>query len=146
MKVKNSFEKRIYNSRFFKQATSRAEKISNNPDLLNDLIIKANDKAKQKGRGVLDESWEPMMAFFRMLKAYAGGDYRKIPWRTLVAIVAAVVYFVMPLDAIPDFILGLGFTDDMAVVLLTMNLFKTDIEEFQQWEMQRIANGTATDA
>ena len=29
----------------------------------------------------------------------------------------ALAYFIMPFDAIPDFFLGLGFTDDAAVLL-----------------------------
>ena len=29
---------------------------------------------------------------------------------------AALAYFVLPADAIPDFIFGLGFTDDIAVL------------------------------
>jgi uncharacterized membrane protein YkvA (DUF1232 family) len=28
---------------------------------------------------------------------------------------AALAYFVLPIDAIPDFIVGLGYTDDAAV-------------------------------
>ncbi len=29
---------------------------------------------------------------------------------------AAIIYFVLPADAIPDFVFGLGFTDDVAVL------------------------------
>ena len=31
--------------------------------------------------------------------------------------VAAMAYFIMPADMIPDFIIGLGFTDDATVFL-----------------------------
>jgi uncharacterized membrane protein YkvA (DUF1232 family) len=35
---------------------------------------------------------------------------------------AALAYFVMPADAIPDFIAGLGYTDDAAVFMAMMGL------------------------
>ena len=34
----------------------------------------------------------------------------------------------MPVDVIPDFILGLGFTDDMAVLLAAINVIRTHIK------------------
>ncbi len=38
------------------------------------------------------------------------------PLRMKGILLAALAYFIMPFDVIPDFILGLGFTDDMAVI------------------------------
>jgi len=35
-------------------------------------------------------------------------------------LLGAVGYFVVPTDAIPDFILGLGFTDDASVIALAL--------------------------
>jgi len=35
---------------------------------------------------------------------------------------AALAYFVLPTDAIPDFIAGIGYTDDAAVLIATLNL------------------------
>jgi len=40
----------------------------------------------------------------------------KTPFRPKGVILAALAYFVFPLDAIPDFLVGLGFTDDLAVL------------------------------
>jgi len=34
-----------------------------------------------------------------------------------VILLSALAYFVLPTDAIPDFVAGLGYTDDMAVLL-----------------------------
>ncbi len=116
-----------------------------NPDLLNDLIHKADKKALEKGRGVLGEAWDSLIISCRMLQAYLRGDYRKIPWKTLVAIVGAMVYFVMPLDFIPDFILGFGFTDDVALILWTVKSIKDDIENYSQWEKNVVQNINVTD-
>ncbi len=140
MKDKKSFEKRVSESRFFKDAKRKAEGIAKNPELLNDLIQKADKKALEKGRSVLGEAWDSLDTCFRMLRAYARGDYRIIPWKTLVAIVGAMVYFIMPFDFIPDFIFGFGFTDDVALILFTVKSLKDDIENYAKWEKTVVQN------
>ncbi len=40
---------------------------------------------------------------------------------------AALAYFVLPLDMVPDMILALGFTDDMAVLLTAFNLIRNHL-------------------
>jgi len=50
---------------------------------------------------------------------YAAQDPRTPPWAKR-AIYAALAYFVVPLDLIPDFIPGVGFTDDAATLLFTL--------------------------
>ena len=42
-------------------------------------------------------------------------------------LVGALAYFVMPVDAMPDMLLGLGFTDDMAVLLTAFNVVRTHV-------------------
>ena len=42
------------------------------------------------------------------------------PTRVRGVLFAALAYFVMPFDAIPDFVAGLGFTDDAAVLAMAL--------------------------
>jgi uncharacterized membrane protein YkvA (DUF1232 family) len=44
------------------------------------------------------------------------------PGRVKGVLLAALAYFVMPVDAIPDFIAGFGFTDDAAVLAIAIGL------------------------
>jgi uncharacterized membrane protein YkvA (DUF1232 family) len=37
-------------------------------------------------------------------------------------LLAALAYFVLPIDAVPDMILGLGFTDDLTVLMTAVAL------------------------
>ena len=39
-------------------------------------------------------------------------------------LLAALAYFVIPLDVVPDLILGLGFTDDMTVLITAVSLIQ----------------------
>jgi uncharacterized membrane protein YkvA (DUF1232 family) len=38
------------------------------------------------------------------------------PFRVKAVLTAAIAYFILPIDAIPDVLLGLGFTDDASVL------------------------------
>ena len=51
-----------------------------------------------------------------VVAAYYCALDRKTPLRAKGILLAALGYFVLPADTIPDFILGLGFTDDIAVL------------------------------
>ncbi|MGN8020812.1 YkvA family protein [Phyllobacterium sp. 22229] len=42
-------------------------------------------------------------------------------------LLAALAYFVMPFDIIPDFIVGLGFTDDAAVLMAALNAIRNHV-------------------
>ena len=41
----------------------------------------------------------------------------------------ALAYFIMPFDAIPDVLLGLGFTDDAAVLIAAFTAARSHITE-----------------
>ncbi|PJZ45865.1 YkvA family protein [Leptospira brenneri] len=44
------------------------------------------------------------------------------------SIALALLYFISPLDAIPDIILGLGFTDDAGVIATTLLIIKSQLK------------------
>jgi uncharacterized membrane protein YkvA (DUF1232 family) len=41
----------------------------------------------------------------------------------------ALAYFILPIDALPDLLLGLGYTDDAAVIVAAFTAAKTHITE-----------------
>jgi uncharacterized membrane protein YkvA (DUF1232 family) len=51
-----------------------------------------------------------------VVAAYYCAMDRQTPLRAKGILLAALGYFVLPVDFIPDFVLGLGFTDDLAVL------------------------------
>jgi uncharacterized membrane protein YkvA (DUF1232 family) len=126
----------VEKSSSFKSAQGAAVEYARNPKKLNELLDRALKKA-HSSKGRLAEVWESLLASFRLLRAYATGRYRDIPWKSLVSIVAAVIYFVMPLDLIPDFILALGLIDDAALLGWILTSLKTDIDNFIEWEKAR---------
>jgi len=65
--------------------------------------------------------------------AWWRGSYRAINPQALVAIVAGLIYFVSPVDAIPDFIPGLGLVDDLAVLAWVMKTWGGELAAFRTW-------------
>lgn len=54
--------------------------------------------------------------------AYYCAFDRATPVQVKAALVGALAYFVLPLDAIPDVLPGVGFTDDAAVLLAALRM------------------------
>ena len=53
----------------------------------------------------------------------------KTPARVKAILFAALAYFVMPFDIIPDFLAGIGFTDDAAVIAMAISVVAGQITE-----------------
>ena len=132
-KEKKHMVQKTRDSRSYEKATNRAGEYIKDPEKLGKLIDNATGKANQR-KGPLKEVWNSLMACFRLIKAYANGSYRKISWQSLAMIVASVIYFVMPVDLIPDFLVGFGLLDDAALLAWTIRTISADINAFIEWE------------
>jgi uncharacterized membrane protein YkvA (DUF1232 family) len=69
-----------------------------------------------------------------LVKAWVAGEYRGIATSSLVLIVAAILYFVAPLDAVPDIIPIGGFLDDAALIALVASQVKSELNAFRFWQ------------
>lgn len=49
------------------------------------------------------------------------------PSATRGILIAALAYFVLPIDIVPDMLLGIGFTDDIAVLLTAFNAVRGNV-------------------
>jgi uncharacterized membrane protein YkvA (DUF1232 family) len=69
-----------------------------------------------------------------VLADYATGRYRKLPWRSLVACAAAAAYVLSPFDLIPDWLVPVGWTDDLLVLALAWGFVKKELREYCGWK------------
>ncbi|MCX5508596.1 MULTISPECIES: YkvA family protein [Pseudomonas] len=65
--------------------------------------------------------------------AWWRGEYRAVSPKALVTIVAGLLYFVSPLDAIPDWLLGVGLLDDIAVLGWVLKTVADELGRFKDW-------------
>ncbi|MCH7400509.1 YkvA family protein [Belliella kenyensis] len=76
---------------------------------------------------------EPLMIFKRMIYAHKSGEH-KLSMKTLGLLVLGILYFVTPIDFIPDFLPVIGYADDISVIIAIFNALKIEVEEFLEWE------------
>ena len=69
--------------------------------------------------------------------AWFKGEYRQISRQALLMVVAALLYFITPLDAIPDWLVGVGFVDGLAVLAWVMRTWQGELEAFKAWRARQ---------
>lgn len=127
---------RVLQSVFFRRAQRQAGRLARNSQSLLDLVMKASAKSEGMKNSLLVDN---LRTLSRLVRNYAKGRYKVVPWATLLKIIAALVYFVSPIDFIPDLLPIIGFADDIAVVLWVVKSCADDIEKFRAWEAAQAA-------
>lgn len=122
--------------RNFKKYIAKASLLLKDSERTKPLLTNTVHKLKSviENNENLKEFSEKILLLLRMLRAQFNGEYKELPWKTLVLIGGAMIYFVTPFDLIPDFLPALGLTDDAAVVYWVYNSIKEDIARFKVWE------------
>ncbi len=110
--------------------------ISNNVDNINDnlnLGLKAYEKNYSE-----TSFWDKIRKYGRIagskvvyqaLLLYYAAIKSTTPLQVKLFIFGALGYFILPVDVLPDFIAGLGYTDDVAVILGVMKACHAHIDE-----------------
>jgi uncharacterized membrane protein YkvA (DUF1232 family) len=75
-----------------------------------------------------------LKASVRLVRSTVRREYRNVPWQSLVLITAGLIYFVSPIDSLPDLIPLLGFTDDAAILAAIFASVRNDLDRFIDWE------------
>jgi len=119
------------------QAVRRAERIIEKPERVTVLLESARKKA-ERSRDSIQSALQYISALIRMVRAHFKRTYNQLPTGTIIWALAALIYFVAPLDMIPDFILG-GLVDDAAVVAYVVRQIKKDLDAFLAWESEQPA-------
>lgn len=116
-----------------KKATNKAQHLIDNPDeakkILNDAIKKADNV-----KGPFEKIWQELQLMFGVIRSWLKGEYREIPVGSIIAILGALVYFLSPIDIIPDVIPGVGYIDDVFVIGLVINQVRADLYKYKNWK------------
>lgn len=115
---------------FSTTALLRANGILKNSKDVNELVDTASkeiNSGKKKIKSIKNE----LTLLISMLKSWAIGDYKEVPWTTLALCTGALIYFVNPLDAVPDLVPGFGLLDDATVIGFVVASIQKDIHNFK---------------
>ncbi|MDY7565736.1 YkvA family protein [Pseudomonas sp. RTC3] len=69
--------------------------------------------------------------------AYWRGEYRAVSPKAMLSVVAGLMYFLSPFDAVPDWIPGIGMLDDIAVLAWVMKSLESELNAFRAWRARQ---------
>lgn len=117
-----------------------AEKVTKIKDEDVEIVLDNEEEISQKisNAGPLRKFAELGKIMLAMLKDVKNGTYPNVPWFTIASIVVVLLYIFNPLDLVPDFIPGVGYIDDLAVLSISMGWIETDLHTYLDW---RLAEG-----
>lgn len=123
-------------NRFFDIAVSRAARLAGKPGRIALLLTKLAAKMSTVNWSdvSLVSTKQKFSVFGRIAQAYATGRYRDISWKSMLIVLAAIIYFLNPIDLIPDLIPGLGLTDDFSILLWVYGTVSLEVDKFLAWE------------
>ena len=115
-------------------ALTRARHLVESPQKLLRVVEQARHKqADTRTARRLKDVLADLKAMLQLVGAWARGAYSGVSKVNLVIVVSAVVYFLMPIDLIPDVIVGLGLADDAAVIAWVVNAVGDELAKFKAW-------------
>lgn len=113
---------------------AKAEKLLKDPEKVESVIEKAAKKLKHHTKGPLDEISGGLTSLFSLAHDIIAARYKQLPMGSFIAVLAGIIYFLSPLDALPDIIPLAGFVDDVAVIGLILKQFGADIGKYEEWK------------
>ena len=72
----------------------------------------------------------------RLTKAWRNKEYTVVSYVTVFLSVAILLYFVSPIDLVPDFIPIVGGLDDVLLLGFLLKMIDKEIERFLNWEKE----------
>jgi uncharacterized membrane protein YkvA (DUF1232 family) len=117
--------------RRFDQSKEKARKLLEDRDKLDRFLERLEKKLKHIPvvGGMLSE----IPTLIALVKAFIEKRYLDIPIGSIIAIVGSLIYFLSPIDLMPDFLPAIGLVDDAGVIALALKLVHDDVKEYKAW-------------
>ncbi|WBW49488.1 DUF1232 domain-containing protein [Peptoniphilus equinus] len=109
-----------------------SEAIFGDKNRLFELIKNAGSKSSRIAE--FSTIQKDMNVLLRMVKDVAQGRYT-LSKSSVLMVVGALVYLLNPMDIVPDFILGLGFLDDLSIFTYLIAKLRNELESYDTWSL-----------
>ena len=105
-------------------------------DSIPDLIANI-EKGIPKMSPAIQGPAKDILGLVGMVNDWVTGQYKGIPWETILTIIAALTYVVSPVDVIPDVVPVAGVIDDEFVITKVLPAIKYDVAKYKEWKSQQ---------
>lgn len=122
IKAKEELDKRLNQAKEILDDDEKVDSFLENTEKKLKTVPKLGDKL----------SMIPMLIM--LVKDYVKKYYTEFPSGTMLAIVAALIYFLSPADLVSDIIPVLGLVDDAAILGKCLEFAKDDLEKYNKWK------------
>jgi len=103
-----------------------------------DVLLSRTERKAINNKQTLGNTWRKLSLLIQLLKSWVTGEYRAVPYRTIIMLIVGLLYFVSPIDVIPDFLFGFGYIDDVAVIALIFSQIDKDLLKYLEWKKNNI--------
>ena len=117
----------------FNSAFNKASRLIKNPAGISVLIFEVGKKLVS-GKSSIKDIKDDLSLLVRLITKWSKGEYKNVSKKTILSVIATLLYFVNPIDLIPDLLPIIGFTDDAAILLYVLNRMGVEIDNFKEWE------------
>ncbi|GAB4279830.1 MAG: hypothetical protein Fur0025_07350 [Oscillatoriaceae cyanobacterium] len=87
-------------------------------------IAKIDNNIERMRRGAIEQVWPKIQALVKMIRD------PKAAWASKTLAIAALIYLISPLDAVPDIIPVLGLADDAAVIIAVFTTLAYQLDKY----------------
>ncbi len=123
----------------FNSALEKAGRLIKNPAGISVLMFEVGKKIAT-GNSSVKEIKNDLSLIVRLITKWSKGEYKDVSKKTVLSIVATLLYFVNPIDVIPDILPIIGFADDTAILLYVLNRVGVELDNFREWERLETIN------
>jgi uncharacterized membrane protein YkvA (DUF1232 family) len=104
-------------------------------------LARVEAKAKEIGAAFLKN--RPLRRFIKesvlligLVRDYAAGRYRAVPWWAIAAATFTLLYVFNPFDVVPEFIPVVGTIDDATVVAALVAMISHELKKYGIWKKE----------
>lgn len=131
---KTGFLNTILQSIFYKSSFLKASRLAKNSKGIILLLGTVFTKMQSEGGGSPFQKIKAKLKTLGLLmRHFANGSYRGIETKNVIIILAGMIYFISPIDLIPDVLPIVGFADDIALISFIYNSLSDELEKFELW-------------
>ena len=115
-----------------KGLNNSSEKILKDSSRLNKLYKLALKKFDKLG--LSEFTLKNLKTMISMAQDFINGNYRAYNRKNIILIISGLLYLVNPFDLIPDFLIGIGFLDDIYVMKFIIKKITKEIDRYNAWK------------